>query len=160
MKVTNCLRETDVEKNMVFVNPIDAITTYVRICILVYKCCPDPEVPVGHIAMNAIQRRDACVFPGDIINVQEYLVPMRDFSLPSLTLEAEWLRNPGNIPRPDLSQLASIFRTKFTGHILNHGQCIAMQYIDTWIHFRVKTLDSGLVTLRTEVGLEWSDTFV
>jgi hypothetical protein len=160
MKVTNCFHEADADKNMVFVNPAEATTAYLRIGKFVYKACPDPDVPNGSIAMNSIQRRDHGLFVGDRVNTQEFLMPMCDFTLPSLTVEVEWLRNPGNIPRPDLSQLASIFRTKFTGHIMNHGQCLLMRYIETWIHFRVKSVSYGLLTFHTEVGVEWNDSYV
>ena len=159
MKVTNCLNEDDAATNMVFVNPVDSGAAYVTIGNFIYRCCPDQGVEEGHIAMSAIQRRAAGVFPGDDVDIQDFLVPMRDFSVRALTIEAEWLRNPGNMPRPDLSQLASIFRSKFTGHVLARDQILVMRYGETWIHCRVKTPTRGLVTVQTEVGLEWNDSY-
>lgn len=161
MKVLNCLHgDEDAATNMVFTNPVDARAPYVAIGNFVYRCCPDPEVEPGHVAMNAFQRRSCRVFPGDDVDVQDYLIPMRDFELKAVTIEAEWLRNPGNMPRPDLSELASLFRTKFSGHVLTRNQVICMRYIDTWIYFQVKSNVRGLLTLQTEVGVEWNWSFV
>lgn len=159
MEVITCLREEDVEKNMVFVSPEDARAAYVTIGKFVYRCYPDADIEKGHIVMNSFQRRAANVFPAERVIVHDFLVPMRDFSLVAMTVEAEWLRNPGNIPRPDLSQLASVFRTKFAGHVMTRDQCVVMQYIDALVHFRVKT-QQGLLTFYTEVGIEWNDSYV
>jgi hypothetical protein len=160
MKVTTCAHNEDVATNMVFVNPVDARTPYVSIGKFVYRCCPDANVEEGHVAMNSLQRRSEHVFPGDDVNVVEFLIPPKDFELGALTVEGEWLSNPGNMPRLDLVQLASLFRTKFAGHVLTRNQTLCMRWAETWIYFRVKSYVRGLVTLHTEVGVEWNDTFV
>ena len=159
MEVITCVRKEDVEKNMVFTSPEDTRAAYVTIGKFVYRCCPNSDIEKGHIAMNSFQRRAANVFPGERVIVHDFLMPMVNFSISAMTVEAEWLRNPGNMPRPDLIQLASLFRTKFSGHVMTRDQCVVMQYIDTWIHFRVRT-NRGLLTFYTEVGIEWNDSYV
>jgi len=143
--------------NSVHVNPEDARTPYVNISNFVYRAVPHPDVEKGHVALNAIQRRMAKTFPGNRVEVWEFLVPIsRDFSIGAVTIEAQFVK--GSSKRiADLTSLANAVRSALMGDVLTFGQSIVIKYLDDNLLLWVKSNVRGLVTTQTEIGIDWRD---
>lgn len=139
----------------IYVNPCDARASYVRLGNFVYRCSPHPEVSPGHVALNAIQRRLIQAVAGDGIQIQDFLVPMRDFDIRALPVQAEWVKSGAALPPRDLTALANAFRTNFTGHVLTSGQKVCMEYAGNAMLFTIRGEVRGLVTMSTEVHMEF-----
>ena len=75
----------------IYVHPSDARAAYVTMGDNVYRCVPHPVIEQGRVALNAIQRRLVNKFAGDLIGIEDFLIPMREFDLRSLPVQAEWL---------------------------------------------------------------------
>ena len=143
--------------NSVHVHPTDARTPYVNISNFVYRAVPHPDVEKGHVALNAIQRRMAKTFPGNSVEVWEFLMPIsRDFSIAAVTIEAQFVK-PASARVTDLTSLANSVRSALLTDVLTFGQSIVIEYMDANILLWVKSNVRGLVTSQTEIGIEWRD---
>ena len=146
----------------IYVNPVDARAAYVTLSSVygtssfVYRCAPHPEVPPGHVALNAVQRRLANAVASDQLKITDFLVPMRDFEIRALPVQAEWLKSGAGLPPRDLTALANAFRAHFLGHVLTNGQKVCMDYGGNAVLFTVRGEVRGLVTMSTEVHVEFT----
>lgn len=154
--ISNAPSHDEAMTNFVYVNPSDALTAYVTIEKngYVYRCCPHSGIDPGHVALNAVQRRHISKFAGDPVHVEDFMVPMRDFVIKACTLHAEWLKMGPAVPR-DLTSIANNFRTQFSGHVLSKGQKLILKYDGELILFTVRSKVKGLVTMQTELGVEF-----
>ena len=145
------------ETNSVYMNPDDVGSAYASIGQFVYRCEAHTDVLPGHIAMNAIQRRQSHTSAGDLIQVSDFHVPMVNFDLKVVTLKATWLKAnvTANVPPP--THLANAFRACFEGHVLTKGQKFTMNYDDEIVYFTVESEGQGVVTMNTEVGVHWTN---
>ena len=94
------------------------------------------------------------VSAGDEIQIADFLVPMRDFDIRVLTVQAEWVKLNAAPPPQDLTALTNAFRTHFTGQVLAEGQKVLMNYDGNAMLFTIKNDVKGLVTTSTEVHVE------
>jgi vesicle-fusing ATPase len=146
--------------NCIYVNPVDARSPYVNLGNFTFRCQPLQEIPVGHVALNAIHRRQARIFVGSSVELWDFFIPVsREFSIKAVTIEA---CSRQILPKvaPDLACLASNIRTNFAGHVLHFGQSILMRYGEADILLWVKSDVRGLLTERTELMVEWRDSIV
>lgn len=153
MKLAVCVSPTQHHAltNMVYVNPEHKLAPYVILNErYIYRCAPDTDVNVGSIALNAIHRRQFTAFPGDAVEIRDFTFPLdRNYTLKRLSLSAEYIRNePG---MPNLEQLANEFRNRFENHVFLPGQKV----ITDRVLFNVTSDDGGILTLNTEVGINW-----
>jgi hypothetical protein len=143
-------------ENRVHVNPADARTPYVTIGNFVYRAVPHPAVERNHIAMNAIQRRMARAFAGTTVEVFDFYVPIsRDFSIPAVTIEAQYVKTLPVKDAVDLTHLANSVRAALMGDVLTFGQSIVIKHNDTNILLWVKSNVRGIITDNTEIGIDW-----
>ena len=146
----------------IYVHPSDARAAYAYLPSLggtssfVYRCSPHPGVKPGHLALNAIQRRLANACVDDQLHIEDFLVPMRDFDIRTLAVQAEWVKTGAAPPPQDLTALANAFRTNFTGHVLATGQKVCMNYDGNAVLFSIKSRVKGMVTMGTEVHVEFT----
>lgn len=154
--IANAPSRDEAMTNFVYVNPSDARTAYVTLGVdgYVYRCCPHAGVDIGRIALNAVQRRNIGKFAGDPVNIWDFMVPMRDFVIKACTLHAEWLKTGPAVPG-DFTSIANNFRTQFSGHVLSKGQKLILKYDDELILFTVRSEVKGLITMQTELGVEF-----
>lgn len=154
--ISNAPSQEEAATNFVYVNPSDAQAAYVTLDKdgYVYRCCPHSSVEPGHVALNAIQRRLIKKFAGDATTLENFQVPMRDFTIKSCTLHAEWLKS-GPAPPGDLTTIANNFRTQFSGHVFAKSQSVLLKYYDQFIMFTVRSQVKGLITMQTELGVEF-----
>jgi len=154
--ISNAPSHDEAMTNFVYVNPSDARTAYVIIEKngYVYRCCPHADVDPGRIALNAVQRRHISKFAGDPVHVEDFMVPMRDFQIKACTLHAEWLKT-GSAAPGDFTAVANNFRTQFSGHVLAKGQKVILNYDGELLLFTVRSAVRGLVTMQTELGVEF-----
>jgi len=139
----------------IYVHPYDARAAYTSLGNFVYRCAPHPEVEPGHVALNAIQRRLEQVSAGEEVQIKDFLVPMREFEIRTLAVQAEWVKLGAALPPRDLTALANAFRTTFTGHVLTSGQKVCMDYGGNTLLFTVRGEVRGLVTMSTEIHVEF-----
>jgi vesicle-fusing ATPase len=143
-------------ENRVYVNPANARTAYVCIGNFVYRAVPHPDVERGHIAMNAIQRRVARTFAGQLVEVFDFMVPVgRDYTIKAVTIEADYVKSDKTKEAPDLTHLANSIRAALLGDILTFGQTIVIGHNGDNILLWVKSDVRGLVTDNTEIGVDW-----
>jgi len=140
----------------IYVHPSDARAAYTSLGNFVYRCAPHPEVQPGHVALNAIQRRLENTVAGDEVQIRDFLVPMREFEIRALPVQAEWVKSGAALPPRDLTALANAFRANFTGHVLTSGQKVCMDYGGNAVLFTVRGEVRGLVTMSTEVHVEFT----
>ena len=154
--ITNAPSQDEAMTNYVHVNPSDTRTAYVTLGAggYVYRCCPHAAVEPGHVAINAIQRRLIKKFAGDSVTIEDFQIPMRDFVIKACTLQAEWLKSGAAAPG-DLTSIANNFRTQFSGHVIAKGQKVLLAYDGQFILFTVRSAIQGLVTMQTELGVEF-----
>jgi hypothetical protein len=154
--ISNAPSHDEAMTNFVYVNPADARTSYVTLGPggYVYRCCPHAGVDPGRIALNAVQRRHIVKFVGDPVTVEDFLIPMRDFQIKACTLHAEWLKTGPAAPG-DFTAIANNFRTQFSGHVLAKGQKLILKYDGELLLFTVRSEVKGLVTMQTELGVEF-----
>ena len=126
---------------------------YVSIGRFVYRCAAHPDVLCGQIAMNAVHRRENNKFAGDSVDVIDFLVPMSNFDIKSVTLKACWLKPSPSSP----SDLANKFRTEFEGHVLTKDQKLTMNYEGNIVYVTVVSEGRGLLTMNSEVGVHWEE---
>lgn len=155
MEVINSLSPVEALTNYVYVAPEDNFSPYVKIDKFVYRCCPHNDIAPGHIAMNYLHRLMSNVFCGDKVDVANFYIPMCNFTLKSVTLCASWFCDAFTDP-PELCELANMFRTKYEGHVLTRGQILSIMYGSKCVFLVVKTHGGGLVSMQTEIGVEWS----
>lgn len=155
MTVQYSPNKDDALTNMVFMNPIEVGAPYVSIGRFVYRCGAHPDVEPRHVAMNAIHRRENMKVAGDLVSVSDFLMPMRNFDIKSVTLEAEWLLGSSSRVPFIMSDLANKFRTQFEGHVLAPRQSLVMDFEDDKMLFTVKSDGRGLLTMQSEVGIQW-----
>ncbi|PSR96363.1 Vesicle-fusing ATPase [Actinidia chinensis var. chinensis] len=92
--------------------------------------CPYPaheNIPIGHIALNAIQRRHAKVSTGDAISVSRY-IPPDDFNLALLTVELEFVKKGAKEEQVDAVLLAQQIRKRFINQVMTTGQRLTLEY--------------------------------
>ena len=154
--ISNAPSQDEAMTNFVYVNPCDAHAAYVTIEKngYVYRCHPHAGVDPGRIALNAVQRRHIAKFAGDPVHVEDFLIPMRDFQIKACTLHAEWFKPGPSLPG-DLTTIANNFRNQFSGHVLAKGQTVLLKYYDHIIMFTVRSATKGLITMQTELGVEF-----
>jgi len=155
---TNALNAELALENSVYVNPADARAPYVTIGNFVYRAVPHPGVERNHIAMNAIQRRMARTFAGISVEVFDFYVPVsRDFSIPAVTIEAQYVKNvqTKDAHPLDLAHLANSVRAALMGDVLTFGQSIVVEHKAINILLWVKSNVRGIVTNNTEIGIDW-----
>jgi len=154
--ICNAPSQDEAMTNFVYVNPFDARAAYVTLGEngYVYRCCPHADVESGRIALNAVQRRHIVKFAGDPVTVQDFLIPMRDFVIKACTLEAEWFKTGPAAPG-DFTAIANNFRTQFSGHVLAKGQKVILKYDGELLLFTVRSAVKGLITMQTELGVEF-----
>lgn len=139
--------------NLVYMNPFEVGAPYVAIDRFVYRCAAHADVPRGYIAMNAVQRRENHKAAGDPIQVSDFLMPMVNFDLKFVTLKASWLKTGTNAPPP--MNLVNRFRTEFEGFVFTKDQILTMNYEDETVLITVTSEGRGLLTMNSEVGLQW-----
>lgn len=154
--ISNAPSQDEAMTNFVYVSPCDARAAYVTLGENghVYRCCPHASIESGRVALNAIQRRLVNKFVGDPVSIEDFQVPMREFVIKACTLEAEWLKTGPAVPG-DFTAIANNFRTQFSGHILTKGQKVLLNYDDQIIIFTVRSAVKGLITMQTELGVEF-----
>ncbi|BAT22723.1 hypothetical protein [Yellowstone lake phycodnavirus 3] len=154
--ISNAPSHDEAMTNFVYVSPSDARGAYVTLGPggYVYRCCPHPGVDTGRIALNAVQRRHIAKFAGDPVDIEDFQIPMRDFQIKACTLHAEWLKTGPAAPG-DFTAIANNFRTQFSGHVLAKGQKIILKYDGELLLFTVRSEVKGLVTMQTELGVEF-----
>ena len=140
---------------MVYVNPSEATSAYVSIGKFVYRCAPHPDVPPRAIALNDYQRQAAPKVYGDEVEVTDFLVPMRDFTLDTVTLQAERVVKINASP-PATVTMAHRFRYEFEGHVLTKDQLLIMPP-DSMYLLKVTSDVQGLLTMKTNVVIQWMD---
>lgn len=139
----------------VYLNPVDSRTPYVSIGFFIYRACPHPTVEVGHVALNAMARRELSVFAGDYIHVDEFLVPMsRSFTVGAVTVCAEYLKSKDGAPT-NLQHITNSFRSQMTGFVVTRGQRFVMEFEGETLILTIRSDVRGLITASTEIGLEW-----
>lgn len=149
-RVVPCLNSEMTDSNALYVNPIEALTPYVKMGRFVYKCIPHPDVIMGDVCMNAIARR--AIYPSQLVKLEEYLVPMSPG--PKLVcVQAEFVkRKPG--PMPD--SLPNTVRNALEGLVVAPGQQLTLTHGDDAILICVTAVDApGVVTMNTEVSVMW-----
>jgi len=139
--------------HLVYMNPLEVGAPYVAIHRFVYRCAAHADVPQGYIAMNAVQRRENHKVAGDPIQVSDFLVPMVNFDIKSVTLKANWLEPNTNAQIPN--NLANRFRTEFEGYILTKGQNLTINYEGNSVFITVMSDIRGILTMNSEVGIQW-----
>lgn len=154
--IANAPSQDEAMTNFVYVNPCDARAAYVTLGEngYVYRCCPHAGVDPGRVALNAVQRRHIVKFAGDSVTIEDFLIPMRDFQIKACTLHTEWLKTGPAAPG-DFTAIANNFRTQFSGHVLAKGQKVILRYDDAMLLFTVRSQVKGLVTMQTELGVEF-----
>jgi len=108
--------------------------------------------------MNAIQRRMARTFAGISVEVFDFYVPVsRDFSIPAVTIEAQYVKNvqTKDAHPLDLAHLANSVRAALMGDVLTFGQSIVVEHKAINILLWVKSNVRGIVTNNTEIGIDW-----
>jgi hypothetical protein len=145
----------DALAHVAFMNPNDIGAPYVYVGRFVYRCGAHPDVSKGHIALNAAQRRENMKVAGERIFVYDFLMPMRNFDIKSVTLEATWLIGSSARFPVAMTDLANKFRTQFEGHVLSPRQILIMDVEDDKMLFTVKSNERGLLTMQSEVGIQW-----
>lgn len=154
--IANAPSQDEAMTNFVYFNPRDARSLYVTLGEngYVYRCFPHAGVDPGFIALNAAQRRHIVKFAGDPVDVEEFQIPVRDFVIKACTLQAEWFK-PGPALPGDLTAIANNFRTQFSLHVFAKGQTVLLKYYDHIIMFTVRSDVKGLITMQTELGVEF-----
>jgi hypothetical protein len=138
------------ETNAIYVNPLEAMTPYVKMGQFVYKCIPHPDVLIGTVCMNAITRR--AVYPSEIVTLEEYLVPMTE-GPKRVCVQAEYVKRKVG-PMPE--NLPNAVRNVLEGMIVSADQRLTLTHDDVAILIRVTDVDApGVVTMNTEVSLMW-----
>ena len=154
-EIVNMPSHDEALSNHVYVNPYDARAAYVTVGEgYVYRCCPHAAIEPGRVALNAIQRRILVKFAGDTVDLSDFLVPMRDFTIKAATVEVEWLKNIDAAAPMDLQGLANTFRSHHTGHVIAKGQRLILSHNDKMVLCTVKSQVKGLVTMQTEIGVD------
>ena len=149
-RVVPCLNAAMTDSNALYVNPLEALTPYVRMGRFVYKCIPHPDVIMGTVCMNAIARRS--IYPSELIKLEEYLVPMTP-GPKRVCVQAEYVKRQQGL-MPD--NLPNAVRNVLEGLVVSVGQQLTLTHEDRAILFHVTDVDApGVVTMNTEVSLMW-----
>lgn len=155
-EIINMPSSDEAMSNHVYVNPYDARAPYVTVGeAYVYRCCPHPDIETGRVALNAMQRRIINVQVGDTVTLTDFLIPMREFTVKAVTIEAEWADVKEEGSPKELAALANAFRVHHAGHVIAKGQRFIMRYDDKMALCTVKSHVKGLITMQTEVGVEF-----
>jgi len=107
-----------------------------------------------------MQRRIINVHVGDTVALADFLIPMREFSIKAVTIEAEWADVKEEGSPTELAALANAFRVHHAGHVIAKGQRFIMRYDDKMALCTVKSHVKGLVTMQTEIGVEFRNAAV
>jgi len=160
-EIVNMPSSDEAMSNHVYVNPYDARAPYVTVGdAYVYRCCPYSDIETGRVALNAMQRRIINVHVGDTVALADFLIPMREFSIKAVTIEAEWADVKEEGSPTELAALANAFRVHHAGHVIAKGQRFIMRYDDKMALCTVKSHVKGLVTMQTEIGVEFRNAAV
>lgn len=128
--------------NFVYMNPFDTGAPYVSIGKFVYRCAPHARVQPGCVSMNSVQRKQLGKTVGDVTDVADFLLPMMNFEIKLLTLEAK-------STKIDCTNFANKFRSQYEGHVLTGGQKIRLGDVYVTVMNDVR----GLLTMCSEVGV-------
>ena len=160
-EIINMPSSDEAMSNHVYVSPYDARAPYVTVGeAYVYRCCPHPGIETGRVALNAMQRRIINAHVGDVVSISDFLIPMREFSIKAVTIEAEWADVKEEGSPKELAALANAFRIHHVGHVIAKGQRFIMRYDDKMALCTVKSQVKGLVTMQTEIGVEFRNAAV
>ena len=160
-EIINMPSNDEAMSNYVYVNPYDARAPYVTVGEgYVYRCCPHADIEPGHVALNAIQRRILVKFVGDTVALTDFMIPMREFTIKAVTVEVEWLKNTDAADPMELQALANSFRAHHAGHVISKGQRLIVSHKGKMVLCTVKSQVKGLVTMQTEVGVDFHDAAV
>ncbi|XP_078427613.1 AAA-type ATPase family protein [Wolffia australiana] len=93
-----------------------------------YPFLPHDGIPDGHIALNALQRRQSKVSSGDQISVTRFSLP-ENFKLAVLTLELDFAKAKANKNEQlDAVLLAQQLRRRFVDQVMTIGQRVTFEY--------------------------------
>jgi len=159
--IVNMPSSDEALSNHVYVNPYDARAPYVTVGeSYVYRCCPHPDIETGRVALNAMQRRIINAHVGDTVALADFLIPMREFTIKAVTIEAEWADVKEEGSPKELAALANAFRVHHAGHVIAKGQRFIMRYDDKMALCTVKSQVKGLITMQSEIGVEFRNAAV
>ncbi|KAK6132673.1 hypothetical protein DH2020_033589 [Rehmannia glutinosa] len=118
-------------------------------------------VSSGHIALNAIQRRQAKVSTGDSISVSRF-IPPEDFNLALLTLELEFVKKGAKDEQVDAVLLSQQIRKRFINQVMTTGQRVTFEYHGNGFIFTVNqaSVEGQEKSNGIERGMISADTYI
>ncbi|KAK6154341.1 hypothetical protein DH2020_008589 [Rehmannia glutinosa] len=118
-------------------------------------------VSSGHIALNAIQRRQAKVSTGDSISVSRF-IPPEDFNLALLTLELEFVKKGAKDEQVDAVLLSQQIRKRFINQVMTTGQRVTFEYHGNGFIFTVNqaSVEGQEKSHGIERGMISADTYI
>ncbi|XP_059661513.1 vesicle-fusing ATPase-like [Cornus florida] len=125
------------------------------------------SIPIGHIALNAIQRRHARVSTGDTVSVTRF-VPPDNFELAVVTLELEFVKKGTRDEQIDAVLLAQQLRKRFINQVMTTGQRVTFEYHGNGYIFTVNqavvegreksnSIERGMISADTYIVFEASN---
>lgn len=116
------------------------------------------DVPAGHLALNAIQRRYAKVSTGDNVSVSRF-TPPDVFNLAMLTIELEFVKKGTKEEHVDAVLLTDKIRKTYANQVMTAGQRVTFEYHGNNYVFTVnQAAVDGLES--NERGMIAPDTFI
>ncbi|MQL90341.1 hypothetical protein Taro_022914, partial [Colocasia esculenta] len=123
----------------------------------------------GHIALNALQRRQTKVSTGDTVSVRRFILP-ENFKLALLTLEVDFIKAKTNKPEQlDAVVLAQQLRKRLIDQVMTIGQKVPFEYCGLNFFFTVNqalvegqedsrsgTVERGIISEETYMVFEAS----
>ncbi|XP_059662642.1 vesicle-fusing ATPase-like [Cornus florida] len=118
-------------------------------------------IPIGHVGLNAIQRRHARVSTGDTVSVIRF-VPPDDFNLALLTLELEFVKKGTKDEQVDAVLLSQQMRKRFMNQVMTSGQRVTFEYHGNGYIFTVNraAVEGQEEPISPERGIISADTYV
>ncbi|KAG9147070.1 hypothetical protein Leryth_005311 [Lithospermum erythrorhizon] len=136
MIVTNTPGRDLALTNYAYCSPVDTRSFFVHGSNVAYAQVGDAfvlcvsahqDVPKGHIALNAIQRRYAKVSTGDNVSVNRF-IPPEDFNLALLTIDLEFVKKGTKEEHVDAVLLADKIRKAYANQVMTTGQKVTFEY--------------------------------
>lgn len=148
LTVVKCPNESLAMTNYVYMNEddmkslSDIIDPLVRIESRVYETQAMDDVPMGKVALNNLQRRDAFVCPGETIELHLFN-PDTDSAMVCEDIEMEFdlVNKTQRAKYVDFDQLPARLREMFHQHYLSVGQKVAAEFDGVKLLFTIKSLN-------------------
>ncbi|PSR95688.1 Vesicle-fusing ATPase [Actinidia chinensis var. chinensis] len=173
MIVTNTPGKDLAYTNLAYCSPSDLRSFSVSGSKLVFALVGDAfvlslsaheNIPIGHIALNAIQRRHAKVSTGDTISVSRF-IPPDIFNLALLTVELEFVKKGAKEEQVDAVLLAQQIRKRFINQVMTTGQRVTLEYHGNGFIFTVNqavvegkeksnSIERGIISTETYIVFE------